>query len=154
MADQYQQVVDIQRRAAASRRQRQDAAEDLVQRIQNLREELIGKASHLHELSMELRTKSRRSLADEGSSHFIMFANAHIRLAGALTQGVRRTGSTDRVLTAGQVDRDEARRRDEMDRQRQLDRTQKKTVDKLTLTSNGAFDEVYGDLVDKGKTDA
>jgi hypothetical protein len=119
----------------------------MVQQIQGLRKEIIAKAGRLYELSGELRTKSRRFLADEGTSNYIMFANAHLRLAGALTQGIRRTASTDRVLEVGQAERDEARRRDETEREWREARQKTKASNDLVLTSDDAFDEIYGDVV-------
>jgi len=140
------QFVEMRQRAEESRRQREEAAENLVRDIQAVREDLTSNIDRLYRLAIELRTLTRRSL-DEGAQSYIMFANAHMRLAGALGQGVKRTGSTDRVLKIGQAEREDARRRDEVQRQKAEDRERRKVIDKLVLTSDDAFDEIYGDVV-------
>jgi hypothetical protein len=140
------QFVEMRQRAEEARRQREEAAETLVRDIQAAREEITSNIDRLYRLAIELRTMSRRSL-DEGAQSYIMFANAHMRLAGALNQGVKRTGSTDRVLKIGQAEREDARRRDEALRQKTEARENRKAIDKLMLTSDDAFDEIYGDVV-------
>ncbi len=140
-------AVEFQQRAEAARERRQEESEDLIQRIQSVREEILTKVRKLHELSVDLRTKSRRFLADEGSNSYVMFANAHLRLAGALHQGLRRTGSTDRVLKIGQEEREEALRREAENLRRQEFYNRQKAANDLILTSDNAFEELYGDIV-------
>jgi len=148
------QFFEMQQRALESRQQREEAAEDLVRRIQEAREDLNTRSTHLAALSDELRTMARRSL-DEGSNGYIMFANAHLRLAGAFTQGLRRTvGSTDRVLKRSQTDKEEAARREEATRQRRESRDHRKAVNKLTLPTDDAFEELYGEFVGPEVNDA
>ena len=130
-----------------ARLRRQDESEELVRRIQGVREELLTKVTELQELSTELRVKSRRFVADDGSNSYIMFANAHLRLAGALNQGLRRTGSTDRVLKIGKEEREEARRREEADIARRESRERTKAVNDLIAFSDNSFDELYGEIV-------
>lgn len=141
------QVIELQQRATAARKQREDAAQDLVKRIQQAREDISTRVGQLYEMSTELRTISRRNL-DEGSQSYVLFANAHMRLAGALSQGFRRTASADRVLKVGQAEREEASRREEADRQWREAREQQKVAEKLTLATDNDFDELYGDVVD------
>ena len=142
-----QKVVDLQQMVAQARQRQEAAVEDLIEQIQNVREEITTRVARLHTLSMELRAKSRRNL-DEGSSQYIVYANAHLRLAGALGQGLRRTGSTDRVLDAGRADREEARRRDEVDRQWRESRDQKRALAGLDTSLGDAFDDLYSEIVD------
>lgn len=152
MASPADQVRELQQRATIAREQRRESAEDLVQKIQDTREEILAKVSHLHALSTELHGNSRRFMADEGSGDYILFAVAHIRLAGALHQGLRRTASTDRILRARQNDQqEETRIREEADRRAKEFRETRKAVQKLTLTSDDAFDELYGDVVAGGE---
>lgn len=140
------QLAEIRQRAEESRKQREEVAEGLVRDIRAAREDLTSNIDRLYRLAVELRTLTRRSL-DEGAQSYIMFANAHMRLAGALGQGVKRTGSTDRILKIGQTEREDARRREEVLRQRSDAKEHQKAIDKLMLTSDDAFDEVYGEVV-------
>jgi hypothetical protein len=146
MTNALTQLVEIRQRAEETRRQREEVAEGLVRDIQAAREDLTSAIDRLYRLAVELRTLTRRSL-DEGAQSYIMFANAHMRLAGALNQGVKRTGSTDRILKIGQTEREDARRREENLRQRAEVREHQKAIDKLVLTSDDAFDEIYGEIV-------
>lgn len=139
---------EVRQRADESRMQREKAVEKLVYDIQEAREEITLRIDSLYRLAVELRTLSRRSF-DEGSQSYVVFANAHLRLAGALSQGVRRTGSTDRILKVGQTEREDARRRDEMNRQREQVQEHRKVIDKLALSTDNAFDEVYGEFLSK-----
>lgn len=146
MTNALTQLVEIRQRAEETRRQREEMAEGLVRDIQAAREDLTSAIDRLYRLAVELRTLTRRSL-DEGAQSYIMFANAHMRLAGALNQGVKRTGSTDRILKIGQTEREDARRREESLRQRAEVKEHQKAIDKLVLTSDDAFDEIYGEIV-------
>lgn len=77
-------------------------ADKLVEDIQQVRLDITARVEHLQKLAMELREVSRRS-ATEGSREYGTFATAHMRLAGALHLGVRRVGSSDRILREAHV---------------------------------------------------
>jgi hypothetical protein len=128
-----------------------DAAEKLVAEIQEARKEIIAQIDQLYRMSAELRTISRR---EPHSQAYVAFANAHLRLAGALNQGIRRTRSTDRLLKIGQAEREETRRQEERAHQRKRAKEQQKAVDKLVLTTDDDFDEIYGEVTSRGLIDA
>lgn len=100
----------------------------------------------LQEASLELRSVCRRNY-DEASSSYLIFANSHIRLAGALSQGIRRTASMDRVLANAAREREDAKVREEEFRRQQQVRDHQKLVQKLQLPTEDAFDELFGEIV-------
>jgi hypothetical protein len=119
---------------------------ELVEQIQAARRVTEESVAKLSELTQQLYSKARRSLFD-GSSAYVLFANAHLRMAGALSQGMRRTASMDRVLNIAEAEREESRRRDIQEEERRLVREAQRKVRKLQLPTGDDFDEVYGDVV-------
>lgn len=134
-------------RSADARQKREAEADTLVSEIQKAREDLISKAAHLADLSNNLRAKARRN-SDEASSSYVTFANAHLRLAGMLAQGARRTGSADRTIRAGREERDEARHAEALSKSRQneVSESRRRTTG-LSLSSSEAFDELYSEII-------
>ena len=142
--------VEAQRlREEELRQQRDKTAQATILQMQMIRGDIEAKVSKLHELSLELRTTARRTL-DASSNGFILYANAHLRVVGALTQGIRRTASMDRVLVIGQRDQEDARRRDEEERQDREVREHGRMIDQLSLPTEDDFEELYGEVLSDG----
>jgi hypothetical protein len=118
---------------------------ELVSQIQKSRKVAEESVQKLYELSTQLQSRARRSPFD-GASAYVIFANAHLRMAGALGQGFRRTASMDRVLDVAKAEQEEARRQEAADEERRKIRESQRRVQKLTLTSDDDFDSVYGDI--------
>lgn len=125
--------------------------EELVEQIRNVRTEVEAATAKLQELSSALRTKSRRGSL-EGAAGYTMFSNAHLRLAGALAQAIRRTAPMDRFLKAAAAEREEAKQQAAREQERRAAREKQKqeraeaSESRLPPTDN-SFDELYGDLV-------
>lgn len=143
--EQMQRVQDLRRSAAETRLKDEKESEELVQQIQSARKEVEDASLRLQELASTLRSKTRRN--PEGSNGYLLFANAHIRLAGALHQGTRRTASVDRVIRIAQVEQEEVRRREAHEEQARKVQDNRRQIAKLSLPSEDAFDELYGEVV-------
>jgi hypothetical protein len=115
----------------------------LVSQIQEARKTADESARKLYEAASLLYEKARRNPI-EGASAYVIFANAHLRMANALGQGLRRTASTDRVLKIARDEQEEERRRASVEEEHRKIREGQRRIQKLTLTSDNAFDEVYG----------
>lgn len=132
---------------AAEARQRHAAhVEALVERIHTARRDVDEGVARLQQSSEELRSLCRRNY-DEASSSYLIFANSHLRLAGALSQGIRRTASMDRVLMNAAREREDAKAREEEFRRQQQVREHEKLVQKLQLPAPDDFDELFGEIV-------
>jgi len=131
------------------RQQRDKVADDIVVQMQKVRVDLEASVTQLHQLAMDLRAKARRTL-DSSSSGYILYANAHLRVAGALNQGLKRTGSMDRVLVVSKQEEEDERRREEEDRQDKEVREHDRLVENLSLPSDDDFEELYGEVVSNG----
>lgn len=129
-----------------ARAQRVRTVDAMVQRIRDARAGLDRQIAELQIASNDLRTECRRNF-DEASSSFLVFANSHIRLAGALSQGVRRTASMDRMLVNAAADREEAKVRQEALRVQQQVRSQARQMEQLQAPSDDDFDLVFGEVV-------
>lgn len=133
-------------REAEVRRRHEEHVQAIVERIHKARSTMEVSVKELQEASEELRSVCRRNY-DEASSSYLVFANSHIRLAGALLQGVRRTASMDRVLTNAAQEREEAKAREEAYKRQQEVREHGKLVAKLQLPTDDAFEELFGEIV-------
>lgn len=129
--------------------------EQLVGEVQQLRKQADDLALKLHTKSVALRELIRRS-PDEGTSSLLVFANVHLRLAGAMQQGVKRTIPMDRVLKRAEQDREDARVREDQELKRKVAREQARALEhSLAVSNSDAFDELYGDFIDEEElTDA
>lgn len=133
-------------READVRRRHEEHVQALVERIHNTRQTLEASIAQLQDASLELRSVCRRNY-DEASSSYLVFANSHLRLAGALTQGIRRTASMDRVLVNAAREREDAKLRQEEFQRQQEVRAHAKLVQKLQLPTEDDFEELYGEIV-------
>ena len=118
----------------------------LIEQIKAARQEIENSLSRLIGLSDDLRTRSRRIPNASSSSH-VIFATAHLRFAGAATQGMKRTAAMDRMIDRAKADLEEAARREEQEAKWMAERAARKKVEKLTLPTDDAFDEVYAEVV-------
>jgi hypothetical protein len=132
------------RRGAEETNERE--VKSLVAQIQEVRREVEASLSKLSSLSDDLRTRSRR-VPNESSNSLVVFANAHLRFAGAASQGMRRTASLDRLLDKAQADKLENERRQLQERQWAASREARKSVERLILPTSDPFDELYGEVV-------
>lgn len=121
----------------------------MVAQVKKAREDIESSLNQLKELSLALRSRCRRNLGDETMAGYLVWANAHLRVTGALSNGLRRTSSMDRVLKISQADREETERRTQEEAHRLETRNHQRVVDKLMLPSTDDFDELYGAPVEE-----
>ncbi len=124
--------------------------EELIQKIREAKSEAMEKLLALGTCAEALRQHVRRNPTDM-SSALIMFATAHMRIAGASIQGIRRTGPIDRVVDRAKSDRIEDIRLEEERLKRENSRKAREKaqqqVDRLTFpVDNDAIDELYGEV--------
>jgi hypothetical protein len=147
LQEELQRISSERARAAELARHQGKSIEDLIIQIQAMRGELEERAARLQELTARLRSEIRKSSELEGAHHYTVFSTAHLRLAGAVFQVVRRTVSTDRLLVAARADREEAQRRDERERQYREAQARRKAVEHLQISQEDDFESIYGEIV-------
>ena len=147
--DEYARIMGMRRREAESREARERESLAIVEKIKQARADVDAAVQKLQQTSMELKAYARRN-PDESGSSLMVFANAHLRVCGACSQGVRRTASMDRVLNRAAQEQELARRREAEDEKRAEERAHRRKVKKLSLPvpDPDAFAEVYGELLD------
>jgi hypothetical protein len=147
LQEEMQRIAAERQRVFELARQQERGAESIIAQIQGVRQELETSVGRLHDLCQQLRASVRQLSGDEGAHHYLMFANGHIRLAGALSQGVRRTAAMDRLLTAAKAEKEEVQRRDEQQRQLQESRDRQRAIDHLQLPQDDDFEDLYGEVM-------
>ena len=78
------------------------SSDEIVAEISSLRETMNLAAQRVIELSRTLYIQARRGTANSATSAYLAYANGWTRLAAAVQQGLRRTSTTDRVLSSAQ----------------------------------------------------
>ena len=121
----------------------------MVAQVQKVREDIEANLDQLKDLSLALRCRCRRNLGDESMAGYLVWANAHLRVTGALSNGLRRTSSMDRVLKTSQADREENERRTQEEARRLETREHQRVVDQLMLPTTDDFEELFGSPVEE-----
>jgi len=134
----------LQRGSASGEQQVQEA----IQEIQKAREEVERAVQRLTAASDRLRTHTRRFRGPDTTS-YTMYANSHIRLAGALNQGMKRAGNMDRMLDRAKSDRQAAAEREAQQQLWTEQRANRRELDKSLLPTTDDFAEVYGDVTEE-----
>jgi hypothetical protein len=135
----------------ADRVERQEReVEELIQKVREAKSEALEKLLTLGTCAEALRQHARRNSTDM-SGALVMFATAHMRIAGAATQGIQRTGSIDRLIDRAKSDRIEEIRFEEerlvRENTRNAREKARQQVDRLTFpVDNDAIDELYGEV--------
>lgn len=144
-ADRGARVDTLLQRGAVPGEQEVQAA---VQEIQKAREEVEQAVQRLTAASDRLRTHVRR-FRDPSSTSYTMYANSHIRLAGALNQGMKRAGSMDRMLDRAASEREVVAEREQQRRLEEERRASQRELEQSLLPTNDDFAEVYGDVTEE-----
>lgn len=126
--------------------------EEIIQEIRNIRGSMDALCSRAFDLSRVLYTKARREATREQMAPLVVFANTWTRFSGAVSSGLQRTSTADRVLKNAADDK-ERRERDDAERKRREDeraaRAEKKAQQaaaSIVPPSDGLEDfiELYG----------
>lgn len=142
--------VQSEARTQQHRRQREEQAAALIETIKKARSDIEAAVNRLQGATLELRSLTRRNF-DESSSSVLVFTNANLRMAGAMTQAIHRTASMDRVLVRAEKDREDARVREQEFRRQQEAQAQvkehSKLIEQLKVPTEDDFDALYGEIV-------
>lgn len=139
-------------RSAELRRQREHELDAHVQAIKTARADLESKIRELQGHLDGLQHVSRRLGATEDGDvgRYRVYATAHVRLAGAMGQALKRAQATDRLLEATREQREarEQQEREESMRER-VDAAVQDVFD-LQLPKEDDFELLFGEAVTDG----
>jgi len=121
--------------------------EGLITQMKEAQQEVDTALSKLAYLSGELRGRAQRH-PTESSHSYLVYANAHLRFAGAATQGMKRTAATSRILDRAKADQEEQKRRVQLDKEREEAREKQKELRRLAAPTEDDFSQLYGEVVD------
>jgi len=125
--------------------------EDLVEAIASAKVAVDTAVQKMLLASITLRDKVRRTRSDTGSYNRLIYANAHMRLAGAFTQGLKRIGPMERVLDRVKAEQEEVRLQGILDDKRAQEHAKRRKAQ--YSASEDAFDELYRDVVQEETSD-
>lgn len=119
----------------------------LLAQIQEAQQEVDTALNKLVYLAGELRGRAQRH-PTETSHSYLVYANAHLRFAGAATQGMRRTAATSRILDRAKAEQEDRKRREEQEAEREKARERREELRRLAAPVEDDFLELYGEVVD------
>lgn len=121
--------------------------EGLITQMKEAQQEVDTALSKLAYLSGELRGRAQRH-PTESSHSYLVYANAHLRFAGAATQGMKRTAATSRILDRAKAEQEEQKRRKQLDLERAEAREKQEELRRLAAPTEDDFSQLYGEVVD------
>jgi hypothetical protein len=98
----------------------------------------------VYQSSVNLRETARRlSPSSSVASGYLIFANAYVRFAGAVAQGLRRTSVVERIVEHARAEAEEDRvRREQQSREKQ----QKPTRRLAPVSVPDTLDDLFGEI--------
>jgi hypothetical protein len=84
--------------------------EEIIQEIRDIRGSMDTLCTRVFELSRTLYSKARREATKDTMGSLVLYANTWTRLSGAVSQGLQRTASADRVLKYARDDQERQER--------------------------------------------
>ena len=125
--------------------------EEIIHEIRGIRGSMDAMCSRVLELSRTLYSKARREASSENVAPLVLYANTWTRFSGAISQGLQRTSSADRVLKNAREDQ-ERRDRESVEREKReqarIARAEKRArpAPSIVPSSEGLDDliELYG----------
>lgn len=137
----------LEQHLAAQAAAEEEQIQALVVQMQASRKDIEQALVKLAELSQELRTKSRRG---ENAPSMAIYANEHLRYAGAASQGLKRATSSDRILDRAKSEAAQAKIWEERQKQAEASRAARRKVQEAAtlLPPDDAFDELYSEVTD------
>ncbi len=125
--------------------------EGLIVQMKEAQQEVDTALSKLVYLSGELRGKAQRH-PTESSHSYLIYANAHLRFAGAAVQGMKRTAATSRILDRAKAEQEDQKRRKRQDQERaearEKQEEKQKELRRLAAPTDDDFSQLYGEVVD------
>jgi hypothetical protein len=117
--------------------------EQIVAEIGLLRESMSTTATRVLELSRMLYSQTRRTASGGTTAAYIAYANGWQRFSGALIQGLKRTGSIDRLLLRAQ--RAEVERKEHEEAARVAAARKERKALRAPSEGLGDLIEIYGE---------
>lgn len=121
--------------------------EGLIAQMKEAQQEVDTALNKLAYLSGELRGRAQRH-PTESSHSYLVYANAHLRFAGAATQGMKRTAATSRILDRAKAEQEEQKRRNQLELERTEARKKRDELRRLAAPTEDDFSELYSEVVD------
>lgn len=144
-----ERIVEMRRRDADVRRQREREVEGEVAAIARVRGEIETKIQEYQDLCLTLQRSIRRIGSADVQAHYRTYATMQIRMAGAMNQALVRARSMDRVITASKAEAEDRRRVEEWERSQVTRRNMESNVKQLWLPQADDMEFLYGE--DEGK---
>ena len=125
-------------------------ADELVKEITEISDSLKSSIDRTAELSKALYSRVRREASDPNTSAYINYANAWLRLAGAINQGLTRTALPGVILkrTKEETIREHEEKAKKAEKAAQKEKKATKFTQQYSTSGMGALYELYGEVVD------
>jgi len=146
LAAEIARVVALREQEDRQRKTLQGNADALVARIQELRAELDQSAAQLLGVAQELQRSVRGNPDTAGV--YMPFVNGHLRMAGAVQLVVKRTGVTDRMLTAGKQRQEEDSKRAALKDEANQKKAYQKHIEAMAENSFSALADLFDEDVE------
>jgi hypothetical protein len=143
----YQQIQVERERLEENRRRLQLEIDARVKSITDIRASLDGKISDLQRECEALQRVLRRS-PYEDVGRYMIYQAAQVRIAGVLSQGLKRAQMADKYLEAAKVEQEERFARERQEVLREKVRTARRDVASLQLPTDDDFETLYEGVTD------
>lgn len=141
----YEQVQAERRRLEELSRRQQEEIGGHVKAITDIRAGLEGKIVDLQRECEALQRVLRRSSYDD-VSRYLVYQAAQMRMAGVLSQGLKRAQSADKYLEASRIEREERAARERQEDLHDKVRAMRRDVASLQLPKDDDFDSLYEEV--------
>lgn len=125
----------------------EEQAKQIIEEMETTSQEVSNAVLRLAGLAQKLRTHALRQ-RDDLTPGYLSYSSAYTRICGALSSGLRRTASMNRVLDAAKVVQEETERRENREAEARQVRARTKEIERLSLPTSDDFDLVYGDMTE------
>lgn len=120
--------------------------EEIVDEIGEIRASMTQSAQRLYELARGLYVIQRRSSPNTMTASYINYSNSWMRFSGAVTQGLKRTVTADRLLSREKTTQDEEKR--EADRRTARKEERARREQQIQAKADARREGVFGDLIE------
>jgi len=143
----YQQVQIERQRLEEGRRRLQQDIDARLESIATLRGELEGKVVDFQRECEELSRVLRRA-SYEDVVRYRVYQGAQVRMAGVLSQVLKRASVADRVLDVAHAEQEERALRERQEESREKVRAMRRNVANLQLPKDDDFESLYEGVID------
>lgn len=143
----YEQAQAERQRLDDISRSQQEEINTHVKAITDIRASMEGKVADLQRECDALQRVLRRSTYDD-VSRYLVYQAAQARMAGVLSQGLKRATAADKFLEASRLEREERTTRERQDALRDKVRAVRRNVASLQRPTDDDFDSLYEEVSD------